>query len=163
MIMKKCSIYNGIESLSKKQIICQRSSDKKAVTSELQNFANSIEFAYKQLTATTSAARNAANAAKGFYKTAIIMVANCYPYQSATDGTYEITIKDGTQRSKFEKGALLTKTKDGFKVKQLKGRAAAGAVVAAALKNYIDFRSGKTTQLVNEIAISDILTAKPLK
>ena len=161
--MKKFSIFNGIENLTKKQVICQRSSEKKAVTSELQNFANSIEFAYKQLTATTSAARNAANAAKGFYKTAVLMIANCYPYQSACSGTYEIKIKDGTQRCKFERGALLTKTKDGYKVKQLKGRAAAGAVVAAALKSYIDFRSGKKSALVDEIEISEILTAKALK
>ena len=125
--MKKYTIYNGIENLTAKQINTSRAEDKRAVTSELANFANSIEYAYKQLTASTSQARNAANAAKGYYKTAVAMVAACYPYQAAAAGTYEVKIKDGTSRRRFERGALLVKTADGYKIRRVEGRADAFA------------------------------------
>lgn len=125
----KHTIYNGIENLTKKEIICARATEKRNVSTELGNFANSLEFAGKQLTATGSAARNAANAAKGTYRTWLQVVAACYPYQTKT-------------------GELCTRTKDGYKVRKLAGRGAAGAVVSAAVKNYIDFKTGRRAELV---------------
>ena len=125
----KHTIYNGIENLTKKEIICARATEKRNVTTELANFANSLEFAGKQLTAVGSAARNAANAAKGTFKTWLQVVAACYPYQTAA-------------------GELCTKSKGVYKLRKLSGRSAAGAVVAAAVKNYIDYKTGRVAELV---------------
>lgn len=125
----KHTIYNGIENLTKKEIVQARATEKKNVSTELANFAHSLEFAGKQLTATGSAARNAANNAKGTYRTWLQVVAACYPYQTA-------------------QGELCTKSKDVYKVRKLASRGAAGAVVAAAVKNYIDFKTGRVNVLV---------------
>lgn len=128
----KNTIYNGIENLTKKEIATARAAEKRAVTAELANFANSLEFAGKQLTATGSPARNAANAAKGTFKTWLQVVADCYPYQTFA-------------------GELCTRTKDGYKVRKLAGRGAAGAVVAAAVKNYIDYKTGRRAELIEVV------------
>lgn len=125
----KHTIYNGIENLTKKEIICARSTEKRAVRAELANFANSLEYAGKQLTATGSPARNAANACKGTYKTWLQAVTACYPFQTAT-------------------GELCTKTKDGFKVRKLSGRCCAGSVVSKAVQNFIDYKTGRVSELV---------------
>lgn len=125
----KNTIYKGIENLTKKEIINGRATEKKNVRSTLADFALSLDSAYKQLTATGSTARDAANACKGTYKTAIAVVANCYPYQTAT-------------------GELCTKTKDGFKVKNLKGTATAYNVVKTSVCNFIDFKTGRKSELV---------------
>ena len=125
----KTNIYNGIENLTKKQVITARSTEKKNVRTQLADFSASLESAYKQLTATGSQARNAANAAKGTYKTALQVVTACYPYQTAT-------------------GELCTRTKDGFKVRTLKGTAAAYAVVKTAVCNFIDWKTGRRPELV---------------
>lgn len=128
----KHTIYNGIENLTKKEVIAARAEEKRKVTAELANFANSLEFAGKQLTANGSPARNAANAAKGTYKTWLQVVAACYPYQTAN-------------------GELCTKSRDGYKVRRLSGRAAAGAVVSAAVKNFIDYKTGRRSELVTTV------------
>lgn len=125
----KHTIYNGIENLTKKQVIQARSEEKRAVSNELANFANSLEYAGKQLTATGSTARNAANAAKGTFRTWLQVVAACYPLQT-------------------ENGELCTKSKGVYKVRKLNGRAAAGSVVAAAVKNFIDYKTGRVPELV---------------
>jgi len=125
----KTNIYNGIENLTKKQVITARSTEKKNVRTQLADFSASLESAYKQLTATGSQARNAANAAKGTYKTALQVVTACYPYQTAA-------------------GELCTRTKDGFKVRTLKGTAAAYAVVKTAVCNFIDWKTGRRPELV---------------
>lgn len=126
----KHTIYNGIENLTKKEINTGRATEKRNVKETLANYALSIESAYKQLTATGSTARNAANACKGTYKTALQVVKNCYPYQTKGE-------------------ELCIKTKDGFKVrKNLRGTACAYSVVKMAVCNFIDFKSGKTAQLV---------------
>lgn len=125
----KTNIYNGIENLTKKQVITARSTEKKNVRTQLANFSASLESAYKQLTATGSQARNAANAAKGTYKTALQVVTACYPYQTAN-------------------GELCTRTRDGFKVRTLKGTAAAYAVVKTAVCNFIDWKTGRRPELV---------------
>lgn len=125
----KHTIYNGIENLSKKQIITARAEEKRNVRTTLADFALSLDSAYKQLTATGSQCRNTANACKGVYKTAVLVVANCYPYQTAD-------------------GELCTKTKDGYKVRTLKGTASAYAVVKTAVNNFIDFKTGRRVELV---------------
>ena len=125
----KNTIYKGIENLTKKEIINGRANEKKNVRTTLADFALSIESAYKQLTATGSTARNAANACKGTYKTAVLVVSNCYPYQTAT-------------------GELCTKTKDGYKIKNLKGTASAYSVVKTAVCNFIDWKTGRKNELV---------------
>lgn len=125
----KHTIYNGIENMTKKEVINARSTEKKNVRTTLADFALSIESAYKQLTATGSTARNAANACKGTYKTALAVVVNCYPYQTAT-------------------GELCTKIKDGFKVRNLKGTASAYNVVKTAVCNFIDYKTGRKSELV---------------
>jgi hypothetical protein len=132
----KATIYNGIENLTKKEIIASRSAEKKNVRTTLADFALSLESAYKQLTATGASSRNAANACKGTYKTAVAVVANCYPYQTAT-------------------GELCTKTKDGYKVKTLKGTATAYNVVKTAVFNFIDYKTGRLEKLVNIVEISE--------
>lgn len=125
----KHTIYNGIENLTKKEINTSRATEKRNVRETLANYALSIESAYKQLTATGSTSRNAANACKGTYKTAVAVVANCYPYQTAT-------------------GELCTKTKDGYKIKNLKGTASAYNVVKTAVCNFIDYKTGRRAELV---------------
>lgn len=130
----KHSIYNGIENLTKKEIINARSNEKKQVRFTLTDFALSLESAYKQLTATGSTARNSANACKGTYKTAVSVVANCYPYQT-------------------KNGELCTKTKDGYKVKNLKGTATAYNVVKTAVCNFIDYKTGRRAELVTIVTV----------
>ena len=125
----KHTIYNGIENLTKKEIINGRATEKKNVRATLADFALSLESAYKQLTATGSTARNAANACKGTYKTALLVVENCFPYQT-------------------KNGELCAKTKDGFKIKNLKGTACAYSVVKTAVCNFIDYKTGRKSVLV---------------
>ena len=127
--MAKITIYNGIENFSKKEVINYRSTEKKNVRSTLADFALSLDSAYKQLTAVGSTSRNAANACKGTYKTAIEVVRNCYPYQT-------------------ESGELCTKTKEGFKVRNLKGTSAAYSVVKTAVCNFIDYKTKRVEQLI---------------
>lgn len=132
----KHTIYNGIENLTKKEINVARAAEKKNVRTTLADFAMSLDSAYKQLTATGSTARNAANACKGTYKTAVLVVANCYPYQT-------------------ENGELCTKTKDGYKVRNLKGTATAYSIVRAAVCNFIDYKTGRVEKLVNIVEVSE--------
>ena len=132
----KTTIYNGIENLTKKEIIIARATEKKCVRTTLQDFALSLESAYKQLTAVGSTARNAANACKGTYKTAVLVVANCYPYQT----------KDGI---------LCTKSKGVYKEKKLKGTATAYNVVKTAVCNFIDWKTGRRPELVEIVEITN--------
>lgn len=126
----KHTIFNGIENLSKKEVINGRATEKKNVRTTLADFALSLDSAYKQLTATGSTCRNSANACKGTYKTAVLVVANCYPYQT-------------------KNGELCTKTKDGYKIKRLKGTATAYSIVKTSVCNFIDWKTGKKTELVS--------------
>lgn len=127
--MKKYTIYNGIENLTKKEVTTERAREKKNVREELANFANSLEYAGKQLTAVGSPARNAANACKGTFKTWLEVVTACYPYQT-------------------ERGELCTRIKDGYKVRTLRGRGCAGAVVSMSVQNFIDYKTGRVDALV---------------
>ena len=125
----KNTIYKGIENLTKKEIVVGRATEKKNVRTTLADFALSLDSAYKQLTAVGSTARNAANACKGTYKTALLVVENCYPYQT-------------------KNGELCTRTEEGFKVKNLKGTACAYSVVKTAVCNFIDYKTGRKSALV---------------
>lgn len=125
----KTSIYNGLENLSKKQVNTERAKEKNNVRETLKNFELSLNSAFKQLTATGSTARNAANACKGTYKTALEVVAACYPYQTET-------------------GQLCTKTKDGYKLRKLSGAATAYAIVKTAVCNFIDYKTKRKENLV---------------
>lgn len=125
----KHTIFNGIENLTKKEVVKGRAQEKKNVRSTLADFALSLDSAYKQLTASGSTARNAANACKGTYKTALLVVENCFPYQT-------------------KNGELCTKTKDGYKIKNLKGTACAYSVVKTAVCNFIDYKTGRRAELV---------------
>jgi len=126
----KTSIYNGVENLSKKQVNTERAKEKNNVRETLKNFELSLNSAFKQLTATGSTARNAANACKGTYKTALEVVAACYPYQT-------------------ENGQLCTKTKDGYKLRKLSGTATAYAIVKTAVCNFIDYKTKRVEKLIN--------------
>ena len=130
----KSTIYNGIENLTKKEIVVGRATAKRETREELADFVHSLEFAGKQLTATGSKARNHANACKGTFKTWFEVVRACYPYQTAT-------------------GELCTKTKDGYKVRKLSGRGAAGAIVAKSVCNFIDYKTGRRSQLVEVVEV----------
>lgn len=132
--MATYTIYKGIENLSKKQINAAAAADKKQVRETLSNFALSLESAYKQLTATGSTSRNAANACKGVYKTAVQVVANCYPYQTAA-------------------GELCTKSKGVYKLRTLRGTAAAYSVVKTAVQRFIDYKAGRVSQLVEVVEV----------
>ena len=132
----KTTIYNGIENLTKKQVISGRATEKKNVRTTLADFALSLESAYKQLTASGSTARNAANACKGTYKTAVQVVANCYPYQTAS-------------------GELCARTKDGYKIKNLKGTATAYNVVKTSVCNFIDWKTGRRPELVTIVEVTE--------
>lgn len=128
--MANYTIYNGIENLTKKQIITARANEKKNVRTTLSDYALSLESAFKQLTASGAKTRNVANACKGTYKTALQVVKNCYPYQTKSE-------------------ELCIKTKDGFKVrKNLRGTACAYSVVKMAVCNFVDYKSGKRPELV---------------
>ena len=132
----KTSIYNGIENLTKKEVIIARSTEKKQVRAQLADFAASLESAFKQLTATGANTRNAANAAKGTYKTALQVVAACYPYQTAA-------------------GDLCTKTRNGYKLRTLRGTAAAYAVVRSSVCNFIDYKTGRRAELVAIVEVAE--------
>ena len=136
MAKKVYSIYNGIENLSKKQVITARAEEKRNVRSTLADFGLSLESAYRQLTATGSTSRNSANATKGVFRTAVNVVANCYPYQTAA-------------------GELCTKTRDGFKVRKLSGTAAAYSIVKMAVCNFIDYKTGKRPELVTIVEAAE--------
>lgn len=62
--MANYTIYNGIENLTKKQVITARANEKKNIRTTLSDYALSLESAFKQLTATGSTARNAAKHAR---------------------------------------------------------------------------------------------------
>lgn len=132
----KATIYNGIENLTKKQVIAGRATEKKNVRTTLADFALSLESAYKQLTASGSTARNAANACKGTYKTAVQVVANCYPYQTSD-------------------GQLCARTKDGYKLKNLKGTATAFNVVKVSVCNFIDWKTGRRPELITIVEVTE--------
>lgn len=111
--------------LTGKELRKEKSETKKAVNEALRSYERAIEGAFNAVIKSEDRrARNVANAAKGKYRTALDVVANCFPYQS----------EDGTLCCKKT-------SEDGDKVwaaKKLTAAAARG-IVRDALKNFTNF------------------------
>lgn len=121
----KKSINLFTSNLSGKALITEKAESKKAVNAALRDYEKSIEAAFTQvIKSEDKRARNVANAAKGKYRTALAVVAACYPYQT----------EDGTLCAK-------KKEEDGTKIWKAKGLTAAAArgIVREALKNFTNF------------------------
>ena len=73
--------------LTGKALKSAKAESKKAVSEALRNYEAAINGAFNAvIKSSDKRSRDVANAAKGQYKTAVDVVANCYPYQAA-DGT----------------------------------------------------------------------------
>ena len=69
--------------LQGKALVSEKSATKKAIVTVLANYEESINAEYsKVVKSKEKRVRNVANAAKGKYKKALDVVANCYPYQT---------------------------------------------------------------------------------
>lgn len=108
--------------LQGRELIKEKSLTKKAVNAALADYFKSIDAEFtKVIKSEDVRARNVANAAKGKFKTALQVVASCYPYQT----------KDGVLCCKH-------KGNDGSRLwaeKKLTASAARG-IVRESLKNY---------------------------
>ena len=83
--MKQVNLFTS--NLEGKQLRSEKSLTKKAVNTALADFEKAIEGAFNAVIKSEDRrARNVANAAKGKFHTALQVIANCYPYQTA-DGT----------------------------------------------------------------------------
>lgn len=121
--MKQINLFTS--NLEGKVLRTEKSKTKKAINAALKNFEKSIDAEFtKVIKDDDRRARNVANAAKGKFKTALQVVANCYPYQT-------------------KKGTLLCKkvNKEGIKVWDAKKLTATAArsIVRESLKNFTDF------------------------
>lgn len=121
--MKQVNLFTS--NLEGKQLRNEKSLTKKAVNQALSDFEKAIEGAFNAVIKSEDRrARNVANAAKGKYKTALQVIANCYPYQTA-DGTL-LCKKADEEGEKFWQAKKLT-------------AAAARGIVRDALKNFTNF------------------------
>ena len=123
--MKQINLFTS--NLTGKALITEKSETKKAVKAVLGDYEKTIDSAFTQvIKSDDKRARNVANAAKGKYKTAADVVANCYPYQT----------KEGVLACKGAK----SKEDDTkvWKAKKLTAAAARG-IVKAALDNFTKF------------------------
>ena len=69
--------------LQGKALVSEKSETKKAIIAVLANYEESINAEYsKVVKSKEQRVRNVANAAKGKFKTALEVIANCYPYQT---------------------------------------------------------------------------------
>ena len=110
--------------LQGKALVSEKSETKKAIIAVLANYEESINAEYsKVVKSKEQRVRNVANAAKGKFKTALEVIANCYPYQT----------KDGklATKGKNETGAKV------WKEKKLTAAAARG-IVRDSLKHFTD-------------------------
>ena len=121
--MKGVNLFTA--NLTGKALISEKSETKKAVKAALADYESTINSAFTQVIKSTDRrCRNVANAAKGKYKTALEVVANCYPFQS----------KAGVlaAKGKNEEGVKV------WKEKKLTAAAARG-IVKASLDNFTKF------------------------
>lgn len=121
--MKQVNLFSS--NLTGKQLISEKSETKKAVKAALADYEATINSAFTQVIKSTDRrCRNVANAAKGKYKTALDVVANCYPYQTKS-------------------GVLACKGKNEDEVKVWKAKkltaAAARGIVKASLDNFTKY------------------------
>lgn len=80
--MKTVNLFTS--NLQGKQLAAEKSLTKKAISAALQDVEKAIDGAFTAVVkAENKKARDAANAAKGKYKTALQVVANCFPYQTS--------------------------------------------------------------------------------
>jgi len=93
--MKNVNLFTS--NLEGRAKIREIAATRKATAAALANFEASIDAEFtKVLKDTDRRARNVGNAAKGKYRTALQVVANCYPYQSAAgDLMRRATDEDG--------------------------------------------------------------------
>ena len=96
--MKTSNLFKS--NLTGKALKSAKAQSKKAVSEALRNYEAAINGAFNAvIKSTDKQSRDVANAAKGTYKFAIDVVANCYPWQTA-DGTLmcKKTDADGVKR-----------------------------------------------------------------
>lgn len=124
--MKAVNLFTS--NLQGKALVSEKAASRKAVHSSLQDFAKAIDGAFNAvIKSDDKRARNVANAAKGKFQTALAVVANCYPYQTAAGELLsKKTLKDeaGEPTGKIWAARLLT-------------AASARAIVRLALDNFI--------------------------
>lgn len=136
--MAKKNVNLFTSNLEGKALRVEKSESKKAVAEALKNFEKSIDAEFtKVIKSEDRRCRNVANAAKGQYKTALAVVAACFPYQTA-DGTLCRKVTD-------EAGNKV------WAAKKLTAAAARG-IVRDALKCFID---GIGTPAVTIVEIGD--------
>lgn len=132
--MKQVNLFTS--NLEGKQLRNEKSLTKKAVNTALADFEKAIEGAFNAVVKSEDRrARNVANAAKGKYHTALQVVANCYPYQTA--GGTLLCKKADEEGEKYWQAKKLT-------------AAAARGIVRDALKNFTNFVGAPEIQ-VHEI------------
>lgn len=92
--MKTINLFTS--NLTGKALKIEQSESKKAVKTSLADFSKSINAEFtKVIKSEDKRARNVSNAAKGQFKTAVAVVAGCYPYQTK-DGVLCCKRKDET-------------------------------------------------------------------
>ena len=121
--MKQVNLFTS--NLTGKQLVTEKSETKKAVKAALADYEATINSAFTQvIKSTDKRCRNVANAAKGKFRTALDVVANCYPYQTKA-------------------GVLACKGKNADEVKVWKAKkltaAAARGIVKASLDNFTKY------------------------
>lgn len=120
--MKQINLFSA--NLEGKALRSEKSATKKAINESLRDFAKAIEGAFNAVIKSTDRrARNVANAAKGKYKTALEVVANCYPFQTA-EGVLCCKRTDENDVRKWAEKKLTA--------------AAARSIVRDSLKNFTD-------------------------
>lgn len=121
--MKQINLFTA--NLAGKELRSEKSLTKKSINSALADYEKTIDAEFtKVIKSEDKRARNCANAAKGKFKTALQVVANCFPYQT-------------------ESGTLCAKktNDEGDKIwcaKKLTA-AAARSIVRDSLKNFTNF------------------------
>lgn len=121
--MKQVNLFTS--NLEGKALRTEKSETKKAVNAALADFEKAIEGAFNAVIKSEDRrARNVANAAKGKYKTALQVIANCYPYQTA--GGELLCKKADEEGTKYWQAKKLT-------------AAAARGIVRDSLKNFTNF------------------------
>lgn len=121
--MKQVNLFTS--NLTGKALINEKSETKKAVKAALADYEATINSAFTQvIKSTDKRCRNVANAAKGKYKTALDVVAHCFPYQTKA-------------------GELACKGKNENDIKVWKAKkltaAAARGIVKASLDNFTKY------------------------
>lgn len=122
---KPVNIFTNAAILTPSALVHEKSMTKKSVHSTLAAFEENINAAFSLLLKSSDIrSRNTGNAAKGKFQTALQVVANCFPYQTA-EGILAVKGKD-------ENGVKV------WKEKKLTAAAARG-IVRESVNNFIKF------------------------